>query len=205
MIEPGSRFRTLALAVCACACLLGPARAAAADVLDAAVYEDRGARSYWHASFLGGMAVPVQQMTDDRKAGVAATVRLGWTSRSGLGLSIAGEYSPLPFKVSERNVTVASHLGIVAGGPRFTLGKRKVRLWLGGAGGVVVERTRMTIDGDSQGADSALEPAAVGEAGLELHLFENGGLALNGSYAHSFGRTVQARLGSLVGGLVFTF
>lgn len=165
------------------------------------------ATSYWFASFFGGLMVPVGSMADSHEQGLVATVRFGFTARTGIGFHVAGSYSPMPRRDPEDatgDTTVAGHVGVVSAAPRFTFGKRTVRFWLAAGGGGIVERSTITVDGEDS-SDTSFEPAAVGDAGLELHLFANGGVVASGSYAQSFGDTIDARAASALGGLVFTF
>jgi hypothetical protein len=103
------------------------------------------------------------------------------------------------------NVSVGGHFGVLAAAPRFSFGKKTVRFWLAAGGGGIIERSSLTVDGEEMSSDTSFEPAAVGDAGLELHLFSSGGLVASGSSAHSFGDSVDARAATALGGLVFTF
>jgi len=154
-------------------------------------------RGYWHASLLGGVTVPTSAMGELYKRGVAANLRIGYTGRSGLGLTISGAYSPLATR--SPSLGAESHLVLATATPRFTLGREFLRVWVGAGGGVAIERS-------SNGTLSRTraEPLALGEGGAEFHVFSSGGLTLQGNYARSFG-DLDAQLVSFLGGLIFTF
>ena len=160
--------------------------------------EQEGHKGYWHTSFGGGVMVPIGNMSEAFSAGLAANLRIGYTSKFGLGLAIGAGYSPLPRK--QTTIAPESHLVLLTALPRFTIGRDLFRMWVGAGGGVVLQRTDQAM-----GTVSATEPVATGEAGLEMHLFSSGGISILGSYSKSFGRDVDASLFSFSGGLVFTF
>ena len=129
------------------------------------------------------------------------------TGRNGVGLALTTEYAPLKPEVPEGadpTTTIDSHFATLTITPRFTLGHKMLRVWVAAGGGVVMQRTATTIR-DTTSTDTSYETAAVGEASLELHLFQSGGLSIAGNYTHSFGNDIEARLYSVFGGLVFTF
>jgi hypothetical protein len=161
--------------------------------------EEKRERGYWHVALLGGVVVPTDTMSQVYKEGLAANVQVGYTARFGLGLTLGAEYSPLPAR-STVGESGESHLVVLTACPRFTIGRETLRIWLGAGGGVAVEKAN-GIPGHS----STAELLAQGEAGLEMHLFSSGGLAVNGNYARSFGQSLDAKLFSVLGGLVFTF
>ena len=163
--------------------------------------------SYWFASFFGGVMTPISSMDDTHEQGLVATARFGWTSRKAIGFAVSGSYSPLPRRLdpgAAPGTVLDTHFAVASVAPRLTLGRKTVRFWVAGGGGVVMERLAVTVRGARESTDYEFEPAAVGEAGLELHLFSNGGLSASGNYTHSFG-DVDSRAYSALAGLVFTF
>lgn len=182
------------------AALAAPSRASAESA-----EEESGGGAYWYASFLGGAALPTGPMSEGRKEGLATTTRFGFTAENGLGFAINAEYSPLPHQAMNRATTVQSHLGLLSAAPRFTLGHGTFRIWLGAGGGVALERTTITRGGIAEQSEFAAEPLALGEAGVEFHVFDSGGLTVSGGYARSFGEEMDVHLASVQGGLVFTF
>ncbi len=163
-----------------------------------ALEEEQTHRGYWHASLLGGIVIPTDHMGETFKEGIAANLRVGYTSYSGLGMILGATYSPLSTKAMAPSLE--THLAMVAAAPRFTIGRDFVRMWFGAGGGVAVEMEKSA--GTSQ---TNAEPMAMGEAGLEFHVFGGGGLSVQGNYVRSFGGGLDARLFSALTGLVFTF
>src|SRR5690242_17441966 len=104
---------------------------------------DDGA-SIWSVSLLGGALAPLPKMNDTHQPGLLAGARIGWTSRIGLGLEIAGTYSPLPRKPLDE-VTYDSHYGTATFGPTYTLGHHVWRLTLAAGGGAAFEKTRVHV------------------------------------------------------------
>src|SRR5215213_1944739 len=80
---------------------------------------DDARTSYWSVSLLGGALVPLPDMNETHQPGLLAGARIGWTSRSGLGLEVAGSYSPLPRRPQDE-VTYDSHYGVATLGPTVT-------------------------------------------------------------------------------------
>ena len=166
---------------------------------------------YWLVSFIGGLMAPLRTTADRRASGLAVGARMGYTGASGLGLTLAVDYSPLPVvdaSLDAGRTAIDNQMVAVAIAPRFTLGRGTYRLWLSGGGGALVERTTTGALPDPPGGDhqtdTTLAPAALGELGLETHFFDGGGLVVTGSYMRSFGKS-RAELAAVLGGLVFTF
>jgi hypothetical protein len=173
----------------------------------------RPRKPYWMVSFLGGVLAPVRDTADEREIGLGVGVRVGYTTRVGLGLALSLEYSPLPVVEDEDGDGAASSVvtenHFVAGAlvPRYTLGRDTFRLTIGAGGGGIMEQTRSRpADEDGGPADtvSVFAPAAIGEVGIETHLWGSGGLLVTGSYLRSFGER-ESEVAALLGGLVFTF
>ncbi|HUH03102.1 MAG TPA: hypothetical protein VML75_13995 [Kofleriaceae bacterium] len=171
----------------------------------------KGAEAYWSIGFLGGVLAPQGDMSDTHKAGLAAGGRLGWTSRSGLGLYVAGQYSPLPRRATGDPVeSFETHFGTLTLEPTFTLRWRRLRLWLSAGGGAAAERTRHVYRGMNGQRRTDYVPAASATAGLELHLFSGGGLVVQGNYTRLFGELgfvdgLEYEFANLTGGVVFLF
>jgi hypothetical protein len=198
---------TIALATTLSLSLFGQtASAQSASALDDALAPDV-ATPYWYSSFFGGLMVPIAAMENTHEQGLVAIARFGWMTRDTFGFGVTGSYSPLPRRLAQGadpGTVIDTHFAVASAAPRLMLGRKTVRFWLSAGGGVVMERTAESLRGMRQSTDYEFEPAAVGETGLELHLFSNGGFSLSGSYTHSFGE-IDSRAYSALAGLVFTF
>jgi hypothetical protein len=193
-------------AIAATAVLAGVLALAPADA------QAKAKKPYWLVSFVGGAMVPVGETADQREPGLAVGLRVGYTTKVGLGLSLVAQYSPLP--VADAPDTgdepaadvVENHFVAAALVPRFTLGRDVFRLTLGAGGGGIMEqsRSRPTDEEGATQTESVFAPAAIGEVGIETHFWGSGGLLVTGSYLRSFGDR-EAEVGALLGGLIFTF
>lgn len=186
---------------------------AAALILGAPDADARPRKAYWMVSFLGGVMAPLRDTAEKRDVGLGIGMRIGYTSKIGLGLALTAQYSPLPVAEPEAAgeddvaAVVENHFAAAGLMPRFTLGRGAVRLSIGAGGGGIMEQTRSRPAGQSASAttkDTVFAGAALGELGLETYLWESGGLVVTGSYLRSFGER-EAEVGALLGGLVFTF
>lgn len=171
----------------------------------------RPRKAYWMVSFLGGALAPLRDTADQREIGLGVGLRVGYTSKLGLGIALSAQYSPLPVVEQEpedggeADVVTENHFVAANLVPRFTLGRGAVRLTLGAGGGGILEQTRSRPGGeDKANTVSVFAASAVGEVGLETYLWDSGGLVLSGSYLRSFGDR-EAEIASLLGGLIFTF
>jgi hypothetical protein len=191
-----------AAALLAALIALGPAEAHA-----------KAKKPYWLVSFVGGAMVPVGETADERQPGLGVGLRVGYTTKIGLGLSLMAQYSPLPVADppadggGEVPDVVENHFVSAALVPRFTLGRDVFRLTLGAGGGGIMEQTRSRPTDQEGGAtqtESVFAPAAIGEVGIETHFWGSGGLLVTGSYLRSFGDR-EAEVGAVLGGLIFTF
>ena len=163
--------------------------------------------SYWELAFAGGMLMPLSGMTEEHQQSLAGNVRFGWVSSLGLGLDLAIDYSPLSRRQLDPEEVYEVHFATAGLLPRFTLGKHILRLWLAAGGGMTYEQ----IAHISTRGIAGLEPtvrrfsaAGMGAAGLELHAFSGVGLAVTGSYTHTYGE-VAYQLVNVTGGLAVTF
>lgn len=162
-------------------------------------------RGWFGVGFLGGVLVPMADMTESHQQGLAGDLRMGYTGSSGLGIELAAQYSPLPRRTSgderfEAHFVTASLL------PRFTLGQGRLRLWLGAGGGVAFQHEQELAADGIQVLDTrmAYAPAGMGAAGLELHVLNGVGLAAVGSYTRALG-DLTYELVTVTSGLVLTF
>ena len=132
---PRSRARRAAWALAALAAALC-ARAPDAQA--------RRRKPYWMISFVGGVLVPVGETADQRDLGLGVGLRVGYTSKIGLGLALAAEYSPLPVVEggAEADVVTENHFIAAALLPRYTIGTGAFRVTLGAGGGGIMEQTR---------------------------------------------------------------
>lgn len=190
----------LRLLTLACAVLL--------FAVPASAHAERRARAGGYGmSFVGGVLVPLRDMTETHQQGLAAGLRMGYTGRSGLGMDLAAEYSPLPRRMDDGSTgSFETHFGTAALMPRFTLGKGWLRLWLGAGGGVAFEYERqLAADGASVlDTSTRFAPAGMGAAGIELHLLSGVGLTALSSYTRTFGDFTY-ELVTVTGGLLLTF
>lgn len=202
------RSARVALA-CAAALCLGAPNAAAAP--DKKVSNASDADSYWTISFLGGVVIPQRNTADTHKQGLSAGGRLGWTSKMGLGVYVAGDYSPLPRVDSDDPLeSFDTHFGLLTLQPTYTLRWKALRVWLGGGAGVAAERTRQNYRDMPGERRTDYSLAVAGASGLELHLFSGGGLSVTGTYSKLFDKVGFVRdrtykLVNVTGGLVFAF
>jgi hypothetical protein len=184
---PMFRILTLACAVLLVA-LPAPARA-----------ETRSRAGGYGIGFLGGMLLPLGATGDTHPRALAAGLRMGYTGRSGLGVDMAVEYSPLPLHADAAAGVTETHFATVGLMPRFTLGNR-LRVWAGAGGGLALQYDTLS-DGST---DILYEPAGMGAAGLELHLLTGVGLVAMGSYTRTFGELGYQYV-TATGGLLLTF
>jgi hypothetical protein len=166
--------------------------------------ETRRASSYWHMSFLGGVVRPLGKMTRSHEQGLVVGGRFGWTSKVGLGLDLAGSYSPLPRAGLPELESYEIHYATGTLGPRMTLGRRTLRVWIAGGGGVAFERAKRLVSTVPVETTSEAAPIAAGAAGIELHFTSSGGLSVTGGYQRTF-RDLRYEYYDVKAGLVFTF
>lgn len=193
-------------AVIACALALS-AREVSAKEIEDATDSDIIARpesgSYFSLAFAGGVLMPDGDIAERYDPGLTAQLSFGFTSSFGLGISALVAYSPLrgqPLPGTSRE----SHLGQAVLAPRYVLGDGTLRVWVAAGGGAVALRERTETGELAAETQQDIEPLAAGSAGLELHVFESGGIGVAGRYSRSFGQ-LAAELYSITGGLVLTF
>ena len=213
--RPVPRYGVVLMFICrlghmACASALLLALSAVPAAADS---PDKGSssapHSYTSVSFLGGLLRPLRRMRSSHDQSLLAGVRVGWTSRLGLGIEVTADYSPLPRDDVPQLSAYETHFGVLAANPRFTLHWKKLRLWVGAGGGVAIERTTELYRDSEVGTRTHWSPAAVAAAGFEIHMLASGGLTLVGSYARLFRELdiegVKYEYANLTGGLVFVF
>lgn len=190
-------LRLLTLA-CAALLLVPPASAHA---------EERARAGGYGMSFAGGVLIPLRDMTTTHQQGLAGGLRMGYTGRSGLGLDLATEYSPLPRRMdADSTGSFETHFATAALMPRFTLGKGWLRMWLGAGGGVAFQYEReLAADGVAVlDTSTSFAPAGTGAAGVELHILSGVGLTATGSYTQTLGDLTYEFV-TVTGGLLLTF
>lgn len=149
--------------------------------------------SYFTVQLAGGALVPLGDMRTGSEAGLDVAGLFGWTAESGFGLVAGASYAPLRQLGEEGD----SHLFSMTAAPRFTLGHGPVRPWVVAGGGLIVER-RATAEG--MRADTV--PSVSGSVGLDLRVFGDGGLAVEGSYTRGLRDAERYDFYSLHAGLV---
>jgi opacity protein-like surface antigen len=142
---------------------------------------DKKPPSRWSVALLGGYLAPVREMREGYQDALVAGARIKFTSRLGIGMSVALDYSPLPRKTADAAMLDTTY-GTAALLPGYTIGKGVVRVHLSAGGGVAVENT----------AEAYAMPAALGQLALELHVTDGGGLMMAGGATKTFGDDARA-------------
>ncbi len=166
--------------------------------------EPRRRGTTWSLSFLGGALTPMATMSDTHQQGLSAGARLGVTGKVGLGLDLAASYSPLPYSEAETTYRFETHFATAGLMPRYTLGRRRLRLWTAVGGGVAFERVQSFNDDVLIQTDDTYAPIASGSLGLELHILSGIGLTAIGTYHRTFG-DIDYEIVDVGGGLIFSF
>ena len=173
-----------------------------AQAQDASDAEPKGSR--WNVLLEGGVLLPLGELEAVNQSSLAGGIRVGKTTRYGLGLDVAAAYSPLSHKQVDGAARLESHYVTLAILPRFTLGSGTLRFWLAGGGGVAYERTLEFAGLDVQSRDNSVALVGVGSAGVEFHPTSGLGLAVVGTYNRTRGQ-FDYELVNLTAGLVLTF
>jgi hypothetical protein len=213
-----ARLRRMHSWLAALTLLLAPAAAIAADppadeaellpgddpAAEAARDEDG---AHFMIAFAGGALLPQGAMEADIEPGLDVWGRFGWITPSGIGVVVHVEYAPLRHTPGSPAVdeVIEAHLFSATAGPRFTLGRRTVRLWISGGAGVMVERTSTTAS--DQPAQSLTESGLglSGGGGVDLCFFGSGGITLAGAYTRGVTSGAEQEYVSLNAGLVFVY
>lgn len=194
---------------CLCALSIATVLAGPAHADEFGKDPDSGDKPYWSVSFLGGLLTPRKEMRTWYDQTLVFGGRFGWTSRSGLGIDLTADYSPLPRDDVPELVAFETHFALATAAPRFTLRWKKLRFWVGAGGGIAVERTTELLRDAKVATNTDWATAAVASAGVELHLVDSGGLVVAGSYARLFRdlgiEGLELEFANLTGGLVFVF
>lgn len=165
--------------------------------------EAHAKRGYWFAGFAGELLLPDADTEERYRRAIGAELRVGRTGRSGLGIAAIAGYSPLP-RADTGGLPSENHFVTLGALPRFTLGSGSVRAWLGAGGGLLLEHITLRPEDGSSLSGTSFDVAAMGEAALELHVFDSAGLSFNAGYRRALG-SFETSLLSVGGSLVFTF
>jgi hypothetical protein len=145
-------------------------------------------RPQWTLGMVGGVEVPLAAMKTSHRRGLAAGLRVAWTSRIGLGLEAAIDYSPLPQQQTIEGERFDTTYTTAAFGPRFAAGWSLVRFALAAGGGVALDHTQAS-GGLLEAPTTTTTFAPAAEVGLEieLHVVPGGGILLTGGGTRTFG------------------
>jgi hypothetical protein len=149
----------------------------------------------------GGAFLPQGDMKSGYKSGLDVLGQVGWNAENGLGVVMSVEYTPVRRRARSA-LEVASHMFAAAAAPRYTLGHQTFRMWFSAGGGVVIERTETTLTESLSETTMSTVPTLHGASGIDLHVFETGGLTVSGVYTRSLDRVYD--FFSVGAGLVFT-
>ena len=168
---------------------------------------EAGSGSYWEMAFAGGMLMPLDQMSELHQQSMAGSARVGWISRLGLGFDLTLDYSPLSRKQTATDDIFDVQFVTAGVMPRFTLGKKTIRLWLAGGGAMAYEHSVHveSVTGMLGPTTNKLAAAGMGAAGLELYAFSGVGVAVIGSYMRTVMGDLDYQLINVTGGLAVTF
>lgn len=160
-------------------------------------------------AFSGGLMIPRASLAEARSPGLTAGLLVAYTGESGLGLSAAAEYAPLPRQRGGDPSSAAreSHVASATLAPRFTLGRGSLRAWVAAGGGVVFDYESLERPGSGDANEEfSYEPVASGALGLELHAFDSGGFLFKTHYRRSLTRSEpRYELMTWTGGLLLEF
>ena len=171
---------------------------------EAGADSEQKAGSYWSMVLQGGLLVPLSDFKALNQQSLAGGLRVGWTSKYGLGLDIASEYSPLSRRSTVVGQSLEIHFVTAALMPRLTLGRNAMRLWLSAGGGVAYERTSVRSGMEILSTDNKYALCSIGAAGLEFQPISGLGLAVVGTYNRTRGNFTYEFV-NVTGGLSFTF
>ena len=166
----------------------------------------RARRGYWFGEVAATLELPQATLASGplryRRA-LGSELRIGYTSRSGPGLSFDFGYAPLPREDIDAG-RVDNHVVTAEVVPRFTFGRGAIRARWGLGGGLFAERTTVTPELRDRLTKSGARATAVITAALEAYLFEGAALSVGISYRRVFGVGNPEWL-ALESGLVLTF
>jgi hypothetical protein len=170
----------------------------------APAHDDGDARvgATWSLEFLGSLLTPTAELAHTHRSSLGSGLRLGVVGSGGVGLQLGMVYSPLPANKAMGS-SDASHFGMLTLAPRVAGTVGPFRLWAAGGGAGIAQRS---TTGPDAARTAKLARAAGGYAatGLELHLFDGGGIATSASYVHTV-RGAAYTLYELTAGVVFLF
>jgi hypothetical protein len=182
------------------------ARAAAAAPDDAsATAGSAPARPQFSFGMVGGLLQPTGAMKDSHQRGLIAGLRLAWTSRIGLGIEAAIDYSPLPQRPTDTGDRFDTTYATAAIGPRFAAGWTHLQFAVAAGGGVAVDHTA-TASALLATTTSSTEVAPAAEVGLEIDVpvVDGGGFMLTGGGTRAFG-DLAYQYAWAMGGLALSF
>jgi opacity protein-like surface antigen len=159
----------------------------------------KGAR--WSLALGGGALAPVRDMREGYQDALVAGLRFGVRARSGVGMQLGVDYSPLPRRPTSTE-TFDTTYGTVVLVPSLTIGHGTLRVQVGAGGGIALEQA--TARDPVPTSDTTYAAAALAQVGVELHVTDGGGLILLGGATRTFGdREYEYAWG--MGGLTLEF
>jgi hypothetical protein len=162
-------------------------------------------RPQFSLGMVGGVVQPLGSLKDSHQRGLIAGLRLGWTSRIGLGVEAAIDYSPLPHAPTLDGARFDTTYALAAIGPRFAAGWTHLRFALAAAGGVAVDHTTQTSPEPATTASTTeVAPAAQVGVEIEVPVVSGGGFLLTGGGTRAFG-SLHYDYAWAMGGLAMSF
>jgi len=160
----------------------------------------------WTLGMVGGVEQPMGASSDAHERGLDAGMRLAWTSRLGLGVEAALDYSPLPHAPSPDGARFDTTFATAAIGPRFATGWSRFGFAVEAGGGVAVDHTNEQSPLLQGGVTRTTDVAPALEAGVEIELtvVNGGGIMLTGGGTRAFGG-VATEYAWGMGGLALSF
>ncbi len=143
-------------------------------------------RSYWTITFAGLLLEPTGALSDTHDSALAATMRAGYTGNGRLGFEATLRYTPFPHQEPPDTI-IEAHFLYATLAPTYALKWSVLRAWIAAGAGGAFERVRTSAEADLDDTSVETFTAVTGyaAAGIEAHLFENGGPMVGASYSHS--------------------
>ncbi len=159
----------------------------------------------WSLGMVGGVLQPLGAMRDSHHRGLDAGVRIAWTSRIGLGVEVAVDYSPLPHALTIDGGRFDTIYTTAAIGPRFAAGWSFLRFALEAGGGVAIDHTtNAALIVPVTTTETDLAPAAQLGLEIEVPVVSGGGIMLTGGGTRAFG-ALGYEYAWAMGGLALSF
>lgn len=153
-------------------------------VAEAEVTPEDDGLAYWTITFLGTFLTPTGSLADTHDPGLGTALSIGWVGHGGFGAQIELRYAPIPHDpVAVTQIDAHMFYGTLA--IQYAFFWRSVRLWTAAGAGAVAERVRTEFRETDISIDWLHASTLYGAAGLELHLFSNGGPGVAASYSQS--------------------